>query len=235
MESILKDVSEPIEKRSDSLNEQIDDLMWNIRSTAGSRFAAAKRLEKRDRSLTSLTAFTSAYIIILTVLPYVLSTPQQLSDRVNLATVAMAVVVLVSSLLQYSSRDVVNAEQYHRSALELKELRREIKALRSDISADKFLEYSAKYSRILEKYSVNHDDVDYLRFKLENIEHYKLNKWGIRFGRVRLALTNSRPLISLIGVTALCIALGYYALIQNSPVKNPSPPEYLPAKPHNEL
>lgn len=200
---------------ANTLGDQIDDLMANMRSTAGSRFAAAKRLERRDRSLTALTAFASGYIIILTVLPYILRTPARLSDQINLATVAIAVVILVSSLLQYSRADIANAEQYHRSALELKELRREIKALSDKIDSQKFLEYSSKYSRVLEKYSVNHDDVDYLRYKIENPERYGFSKWRTRFGWVRLSLANSRPMIALILVTGLCLALAYYALSHN--------------------
>lgn len=195
--------------------EQIDDLMSNMRSTAGSRFAAAKRLELRDRSLTRLTAFASGYIIILTVLPYILKTDPALTDKINLATVAIAVVILVSSLLQYSSGDVLKAEQFHRSALELKELRREIKARRSTMTAREFLEDSSKYSRILEKYAVNHDDIDYLRYQLENTETFDIGIWGARFGRAKLQLANSRPAIALLAVTILCLALGFYGLTQS--------------------
>lgn len=216
MKPTLREASTTDGAHPEPLKDQIDDLMWNIKSTAGSRFAAAKRLEKRDRSLTSLTAFTSAYIIVLTVLPYILSTPQNLSDRVNLATVAMAVILLVSSLLQYSSGDIVNAEQYHRSALELNELRREVKALRSEITPQRFLEYSARYSRILEKYSVNHDDVDYLRFKLENVRYFNLSRLEVTLTRLRLFLSNSLPFAALAIVTVMCLGLGYYALTADS-------------------
>ncbi|WP_162895873.1 SLATT domain-containing protein [Novosphingobium sp. THN1] len=216
-------------EKSDLVN-QIDNLLWNIRSTAGSRFAAAKRLERRDRSLTSLTAFSSAYIIILTVLPYIIKSSQSVSDRINLVTVAMAVVVLVSSLLQYSSGDIVNAEQYHRSALELKELRREIKAMRGSLSIDQFIDYSAKYSRILEKYSVNHDDIDYLRYKLENPSEFEMTKWQIRLGNLRLRTANSRPVVSLIFVTLVCGYVAYFSIFAANPAQ-PAPPAARPAEP----
>ena len=196
--------------------EQIDDLMSNMRSTAGSRFAAAKRLERRDRSLTRLTAFASGYIIILTVLPYILKTNPALTDKINLATVAIAVVILVSSLLQYSSGDILRAEQFHRSALELKELRREIKARRATMGAEEFLNDSAKYSRILEKYAVNHDDIDYLRYQLENPENFNIGVWGLRHGRMKLQMANSWPAIALLAVTVLCLWLGFYGLVQSA-------------------
>lgn len=196
--------------------EQIDDLMSNMRSTAGSRFAAAKRLENRDRSLTRLTAFASGYIIILTVLPYILKTEPSLTDKINLATIAIAVVILVSSLLQYSSGDVLRAEQFHRSALELKELRREIKARRGAMSANEFLTDSAKYSRILEKYAVNHDDIDYLRYQLENAKDFGIDDWKAQIGWLQLRIANSRPAIALLAVTAMCIGLGFYGLTQSA-------------------
>ena len=200
--------------------EQIDDLMSNMRSTAGSRFAAAKRLERRDRSLTRLTAFASGYIIILTVLPYILKTAPGLTDKINLATIAIAVVILVSSLLQYSSGDVLRAEQFHRSALELKELRREIKARRGTMGANEFLTDSAKYSRILEKYAVNHDDVDYLRYQLENVEEFGISDFKARVGWGKLQIANSRPAIALFAVTALCLWLGFYGLTQSPKASN---------------
>lgn len=196
--------------------EQINDLMSNMRSTAGSRFAAAKRLERRDRALTRLTAFASGYIIILTVLPYILKTEVSLTDNINLATIAIAVVILVSSLLQYSSGDVIRAEQFHRSALELKELRREIKARRSTMTSGEFLEDSARYSRILEKYAVNHDDIDYRRYRLENSDKFGIGPWATKLGWLRLEIANSRPVIALIFVTVVCVGLGVYGLTQGS-------------------
>jgi hypothetical protein len=195
------------------LTSQVDDLIRNIKSTAGSRFGAAKRLENRDKALTRLTAFTSAYIIILTVIPYFVPSSKAVTDHVNLATVALAIIVLVSSLFQYSNGDVVNAEQHHRCALEMKELRREMKARRSDINTLEFLTYSQRYSVILQKYSVNHDDIDYLRHKLENQTEYGLNHWEVFFGEIRLRVANGLPNLSLAIVTLMCGALAAYALL----------------------
>ena len=101
------------------MNDALDRLMKSLKETAGSRFIAAKRLEDHDKRLTRLTVFTSAYIIALTILPYFIKLPTHVTDAYNLITVGLALVILVSSLLQYSSGDVVNAEQRHRSALEI--------------------------------------------------------------------------------------------------------------------
>ncbi len=101
-----------------------DRLARTMRSTASSRFIAAARLERRDKLLTRLTAFTSAYVIVLTVLRYFLKKTAATTDLYNFVTVVLSIVILVSSLLGYSSGDVVNAERHHRSGLKINNLRR---------------------------------------------------------------------------------------------------------------
>ena len=49
---------------------QFDELAKSMKVTAGSRFNAAKYLETHDRNLTWVTAFTSVYIITITIIPY---------------------------------------------------------------------------------------------------------------------------------------------------------------------
>jgi preprotein translocase subunit SecY len=110
-----------------NVSKAADDLLKAMRVTAGCRFDAAKRLQFHDRQLTWLTALSSAYLILLTVLPYFFKLPTEAADTLNAFTVFYSVVILVSSLIQYSTGDVVNAEQHHRSALEINELWREFK------------------------------------------------------------------------------------------------------------
>ena len=63
-------------------------------------------------------------MIAITVLPYFLKLSSGITDLYNLVTVALSIVILVASLLQYSNGDVVNSERHHRSALEINELHR---------------------------------------------------------------------------------------------------------------
>ncbi|WP_411969144.1 SLATT domain-containing protein [Mesorhizobium sp. CA15] len=95
------------------MKDTTKDLLRSLKMTAGSRFNAGKRMEKHDRRLTFLTAMTSAYVIALTVLPYFIKLPVPVTDHLNLFTVVLSVVILISSLLQYSSNNTVKAEQYH--------------------------------------------------------------------------------------------------------------------------
>ena len=95
----------------DTASPQVQKVLDDMKATAGSRFNAAKRLEANDLTLTWITAMTSAYIIALTVLPYFWKLPQKVTDTLNLTTVVLSVIILVSALLHNSKRDAVNAER----------------------------------------------------------------------------------------------------------------------------
>lgn len=150
-------------------------LLSTLKSTAGSHFNAAKRLQERERRLTQLTAFSSVYVIALTVLPYVLKPSPEVTDLYNLVTVALSLVILVASLLQYSTGDAVNAEQFHRSGLELKETMRlmQVTSEQGELTQSHLLDFTQKYNATLQKYSVNHEEIDYLKFQIERPEDFK--------------------------------------------------------------
>lgn len=175
----------------------IEKLKATVGTTAECRFIAAARLEKRDLSMTQLTSFTSAYVIILTALPYFLSLPDLVEDHINLLTVALAIVVLVSSLSQYSRGDVVKAEQHHRCGLELKELHREIVAAPS-MSAVAFKKFSSRYSNIMAKYGSNHETIDYKAYELSRRSELGWVTWGtVARNSVELFVANESPKVAL--------------------------------------
>jgi hypothetical protein len=149
------------------MSQNREYLLNTMKSTAGSRFIAAARLEARDRRLTRVTAFTSAYVILLTIFPYFIKLPTNVTDLFNLITVGLSVVILVSSLLQYSSGDIVNAEQHHRSGLEINEQRRLLQLLPEEVPDADLKPFAERYNGILQKYSVNHSDIDYLKYQTE--------------------------------------------------------------------
>ena len=111
---------------SGSHKNLFEDLIKRVDETARSRFIASKRLETRDQKIGWIIAMASSYTIILTVMPYFIKLPADITDILNFYTIGLSIVILVSSLLVASRRDTVKAEQHHRSALELNELKREI-------------------------------------------------------------------------------------------------------------
>jgi hypothetical protein len=111
--------------------------------------------------MTWITATTSTYVIVLTVLPYFETLPPVVRNNLDFAVVFFSIMVLVSSLLHNSNRDAVNAEQHHRSALEINELWRE--ARQKPMLPDNLEGVLNKYNIVVQKYSINHEDIDYLK------------------------------------------------------------------------
>jgi hypothetical protein len=165
----------------------LSKLAKSLKVTAGCRFNAARRLENHDVKLTRLIAFASAYIIALTVLPYFLKLPSGTTDLYNFVTVTLSIAILVSSLLQYSSANAVNAEQHHRSALEINELGRllSLKA-ENNITEAEVRDFMGRYNAILQKYSINHDEIDFWKYQ---IEHHDMYPWVGCVDRIAIRAT----------------------------------------------
>lgn len=194
------------------------ELAQNMKTTAGCRFIAHKRLLALDASWTRITALTSAYVIVLTAAPYFLSLPDRVEDHVNLVTLALAVIILVASLVQYSSNNAATAEQFHRSALEINEVRRDLEAQNPAGNTLALTTFSDRYGSILQKYSINQDDIDYFIYQLERPEDFPWlsdpkKKKGVE--RMQRAMFWSRhwATISISSITAIWLLLIFaYAL-----------------------
>ena len=150
----------------------VNDLLKKMKTTSGCRFNAAKRLEARERSLTRLISFISVYVVSLTVLPYFLKLNHDTTNFLNILTFIFGLVILVSSLLQTSTRDAVFAEQHHRCALEISEIIRELNIEFNGISQTTARAYNERYNQVLQKYSINHDEVDFSEFKVNRPDEF---------------------------------------------------------------
>lgn len=188
--------------------DPFDRLYRAMQVTARARFAASTRLANNDRKLMWLTSLTSAYLIILTVAPYLLHLKENHADVLNLISTGLGVVVLASSLLQYASASGVISEQHHRSALEINEIVREI-----SISEPSSLDRSRaldRYNAVLQKYSVNHDSIDHDQVVLDRPEEFPWVKPHERFAKwVRISAQTNLPIACLILETALMILVMY--------------------------
>jgi SMODS and SLOG-associating 2TM effector domain family 5 len=153
-------------------SDPLDKLLAAMKTTAGSRFNPAQYLENNDRNLTWVTAITSVYIIAITVVPSFWKLPIGVTENLNLVTMVFSIIILVSVLLHNSRRDAVNAEQHHRSALEISELRRELLTHGSDLESEVFISFSSRYGAILQKYSINHSPLDYHNFMADRPDQF---------------------------------------------------------------
>ena len=197
------------------MDEEIEGLKDSMRSTAASRFNAAKRLYRIDVRLTALTAFTSALIILLSVAPYIWPVSDA-GDRLTASlTIALSLTMLASSLLQFASNHAVQAELHHRSALQIQDLRRKLKvdALSGNVSSVEFKNYCTEYAEILERYALNHDDVDFDRYRIENSDRYHLTAADIRWLEAKRWMANHYPSVVLAIVLIFSVIIMWIAFI----------------------
>ena len=186
------------------MSDKAQELLANMKSTAAARYNASKRLEERERSLTRLTAFTSAYVVGLTVLPYFIHLPPGGADRMNLLTLLLAVVILVASLMQYSARDGVKAEQHYRCGLEIGEMRRRLKIAADSVTNPELVSIADSYALVLQKYSINHDQVDFDQYRIERIEESrKLSFLERRIIPIRIICGRHLANIALLVITGV--------------------------------
>ena len=157
------------------MDSRVKDLLYRMNVTKGSRFNASKRLEGRDRRMALLIALASALVIALTFMSTAYRLPPSVVSDLNVVTMVASVLILAVSLIQYSNDDAVNAEQRHRCGLEINELRGHLQAVQESISEENLREFARRYSHILDKYSVNHDLVDYDRYRLDHPDLFKLS------------------------------------------------------------
>lgn len=195
---------------------EIDDFLKSLKVTAGSRFNSSKRLELIDRRLTALNSFSSAYIIIITVFPYIVNVDVSINKYLTLFTIVLSSILLASSLLQYAGSYAVKSEQFHRSALEMQELRREFRAKMVGMTSDEFIIISSKYNLILQKYSINHDDMDFYRYKLNNTEYYNVRGWDRFVLILRVFWAYRWPSFVILMLTVLVVLVLLYAWIGSS-------------------
>lgn len=143
-----------------------EQLIWDLGITARARFSAARRLQARENAYTRLIAMSSAYLIVLTVFGSFVPIPEAHSARMNLATVALSIIVLVSSLLQNAGAGAIKSDQHQRSAMEIDNLRRRIEAFGAK-SEKELREYHAAYNEIIHKYAINHTMSDFRTVQID--------------------------------------------------------------------
>lgn len=143
-----------------------EKLLADMKSTAGTRFIAAERLRSKDKLENLIVAFFSAAVLIASLVPILFDLRSQtlLSTLLSLLVVASSVLILVLSMRIYAEKTAVEAEELKRSALEISALRRLAVAANLDDNRS-YRSYAERYSEILNKFSVNHSERDFLAYK----------------------------------------------------------------------
>jgi hypothetical protein len=192
------------------MEDTIADLLRSLRTTAGARFNASKRLSHVDKRLTALSAFTSAFIIALTVFPKFVVLTKTGQNWLELTTIALSILLLASSVLQYASNHAVKSELFHRSALEIQELKRELQFRSASLDETQFMDISRRYNEVLQSYALNHDDVDYWRYQLDNKTSFPMSMWSATCKTVKVWAAYVYPSIILfviaVGLVSVTVA-----------------------------
>jgi hypothetical protein len=146
----------------------VEKLASDLKITAGCRFIAAARLERRERSSNVLVSVYSALLICVSIATFALPLGSSVIRYASFGGIVASILLLVASMKNFAHRYGVEAEQMHRCALEINELRRLLKAQAPAIAEANLESYVDRYSVILQKWSINHSQEDFLDYKYKH-------------------------------------------------------------------
>lgn len=146
----------------------LDKLLWDLKVTAGCRFNAAARLGRRDKRSNVLVSVYSALLICVSIATFALPLGSATIRYASFAGIVASILLLVMSMRNFAHQFAVDAEQMHRCALEINELRRVVASLPREQAERDLPEYVRTYNLILQKWSINHSEEDFLRYKYKH-------------------------------------------------------------------
>lgn len=155
------------------LESEREKMVREMGVTKGCRFNASKRLQNAEKRRTITIAGASIFVIVLSLLPVMFPVPELLNNFLTLLAVGFSIIILVASTLQASDSDAVKADQLHRCSLEINAIRYELRAT-EPLNDATLKDFGKRYQEILQRYTVNHDDVDFEKYKLEHQDLYPL-------------------------------------------------------------
>ena len=145
-------------------------LQYSIRKTKLCRFNASGRLTLYNNITNWMISIVSLALIILSVWNITMSEMLQ-DDKLNFVEIALAIMILVFSLLIANYNYAVRALQFHLCGIELSELDRRLDYIKvnsnSQSSVDKFKQIYKEYTSILKRYE-NHATIDFEEYRLYN-------------------------------------------------------------------
>ncbi len=146
----------------------IEKLKTDAWRTAGARYNAARRLERRDLFATiSLSLFSAVGVGLAVVQRIYAFEPSSPADNyITALSVCLGIFLLVISLIEWGASNSVKADRLHQNAEELNAFQRELGLVILDINAGKQVtsddagKYLKKYDEIKARSSFNHAPLD---------------------------------------------------------------------------
>ena len=208
MTNTVLDLREMAQSQAPVRSEIIDNFVRLLAETAGARFIAANRVLRRDLRLTELTVFCSVYLIILTLLPYLLNLPSEIAGYLDFFRIVLSLIILIAASFHYAGNNHAKSEQLHRSGFELSELKHEIEMRKDAMDSDDLDILRLRYENILQKYTVDHDRSDRIQYQIENREQYPaMTGFSAFLSGTDISIRQSIPRIILISVSLITLFL----------------------------
>src|ERR671925_1765207 len=101
MTNTVLDLREMAQSQVPARSEIIDNFVSLLGETAGARLISANRVLRRDLRVTELTVFCSVYLIVVTLLPYLLNLPSEVAGYLDFFRIVLSIVILISALFHY--------------------------------------------------------------------------------------------------------------------------------------
>lgn len=143
----------------------VEKLAWDLKVTAGCRFNAAARLTRKENSSNILVSVYSALLICVSIATFSLPLDSNLIRYASFGGIVASILLLVMSMRNFAHKFGVEAEQMHRSALEINELRRVLLALNAEMAEEQLEAFANRYNSVLQKWSINHAEEDFIKYK----------------------------------------------------------------------
>lgn len=153
-----------------------EELAWSVKKTAGCRFNAAKRLERRQKFLVfMITIFTVGQLGLSILLISITNENNIYIKIIATISILMSVFIVLLSNTEAITKDTLNAYLLHKCGLELSYLSKKI-SIHTNISKDEYLELSNNYNSILVSCNLNHENIDFIRagIQLNNPKGWKV-------------------------------------------------------------
>jgi hypothetical protein len=185
----------PLRKRDKHVSRPTNDFSRTLSLTAAARMNAAQRLVEVDARITLLNVCMAFFIIALTITPKFIDMPFTHRNWFEFLTIVLAILLLAFILLQFSAKNSLRAEQFHRSGLEIQEIQRMVHFKGFNVSEREFHDMSKRFDEILQRYSLKHEPIDQLRARLEQSDDFRDRPVERRFAQARVWLASSYPLL----------------------------------------
>jgi conflict system pore-forming effector with SLATT domain len=145
----------------------LSDLRTAAWRTAGGRYNATRRLKRRDWLGTfSIAAFSGIGVALAFFQKaYALKTGSAIDNYITTLSVCIGLFVIVISLAEWGSANILNAEMLYRNAEHLGELQRKIALVLANretqpITGDVAEQLRQEYEHIKRQCPVNHEPID---------------------------------------------------------------------------